>query len=138
MKPIEVWVLEDDDSLRQSIEIFWTAVLENFGVVKVFAYSTDILNALEDINQEKPEILFIDYLLSVKDEIKIGTDVIKEIRKIKVEKEIYIIGHSSDDSWNTDLLKAGADHTLNKSNIKDNAAWLEKEVKMRYAKRDRG
>ena len=115
-KIVEVWILDDNEALAESLMRGWESVGDKFGFEK-YATAKEALVKIEELiqnNKGLPNVIFVDGNLD-KDagELRNGANFIFKVRKLEVPQPM-LIAHSNSSLANRDMMQAGADTTMAK------------------------
>lgn len=100
------YILDDDINI---IKILQNVIEENFKRM-VVGFSTNPVEAVDEVVRLKPDIVLIDYLMPVLD----GSDVIKKIQNLNSDIKFVMISQISDKAMIQDAYSSGLSFFINK------------------------
>ena len=109
-KDIKLLVCDDSILARKSI----TAMLNSFGYDNIIEVSNGE-DAVNRYKEEKPDVVFLDIVMPVKD----GITATKEIREFDHEAKIVVISSVGTQTHLREVIKAGAKDFIQKPVDKD-------------------
>ena len=115
-KVVEVWILDDNEALAESLMRGWESVGDKFGFEK-YATAKEALVKIEEMiqsNKGLPNVIFVDgNLESDEGELRNGANFVFKVRKLDIPQPM-LIAHSNSSLANRDMMQAGADLTMAK------------------------
>lgn len=103
---MDFYILDDDIAVVKTLK----HIITNRKIGTVVGYNTDVECAIEDIREERPEIIMVDFMMKEMD----GITFIKAVKKFHQEAAFIMISKLSDKSLVNQAYDAGVEFFVSK------------------------